>query len=128
MHYYLNKIIKYVDNNPFIVTHQLSIIRLSPHTGYLEGRIEFIDRSTLLIFEFLLEKEEKVKKDKYRYHYLNAKSELIFRYDNAPHFPDLTTFPHHKHLNQDKVEESKEPNIKKIIEEIEDIVIEKITT
>jgi len=128
MHFYLNKIIKFVDKNPFIITHELSIVKLSPHTGYLEGKIEFIDRSTLFIFEFLLGKGEKVIKDKYRYNYLNEKNELIFRYDNAPHFPDFTTFPHHKHLNQDKVEESKEPNVKKIIEKIENIIVEKIST
>jgi LPS O-antigen subunit length determinant protein (WzzB/FepE family) len=23
---------------------------------------------------------------------------VIFRYDNTPHFPDLPSFPHHKHL------------------------------
>jgi hypothetical protein len=23
---------------------------------------------------------------------------VIFRYDSTPHFPDLPTFPHHKHL------------------------------
>ena len=34
----------------------------------------------------------------YRYHYQNAKNQLIFRYDNTPHFPDLPSFPHHKHL------------------------------
>ena len=34
----------------------------------------------------------------YRYHYQDAQNQLIFRYDNTPHFPDLSSFPHHKHL------------------------------
>jgi hypothetical protein len=33
----------------------------------------------------------------YRYHFQDKNSELIFRYDNTPHFPDLPNFPHHKH-------------------------------
>jgi hypothetical protein len=27
----------------------------------------------------------------------NVAGELLFRYDNAPHFPQLSTAPHHKH-------------------------------
>ena len=34
----------------------------------------------------------------YRYHLQDFQNQLIFRYDNTPHFPDLLTFPHHKHL------------------------------
>ena len=28
----------------------------------------------------------------------DEKNNLVFRYDNAPHFPEIDTFPHHKHL------------------------------
>jgi hypothetical protein len=33
----------------------------------------------------------------YRYHFQDENSQLIFPYDNTPHFPDLPNFPHHKH-------------------------------
>ena len=33
----------------------------------------------------------------YRYHYQNADNNLMFRYDDTPHFPNIETFPHHKH-------------------------------
>jgi hypothetical protein len=29
---------------------------------------------------------------------------LVFRYDSALHFPDLPSFPHHKHLRASTVE------------------------
>ncbi|MFC1886432.1 toxin TumE [Thermodesulfobacteriota bacterium] len=34
----------------------------------------------------------------YRYHFQDENNNLIFRYDNTPHFPHLESFPHHKHL------------------------------
>jgi hypothetical protein len=46
----------------------------------------------------------------YRYHLQDKNSELIFRYDNTPHFPDLPNFPHHKH-NPAGTETSTSPSI-----------------
>jgi hypothetical protein len=34
----------------------------------------------------------------YRYHCQDAERGLLFRYDSAPHFPDLPSYPCHKHL------------------------------
>ena len=45
---------------------------------------------------------------------------LVFRYDNAPHFPGLVNFPHHKHL-PDKVTDTLEPSILNAIEEARDV-------
>ena len=40
-----------------------------------------------------------VKTD-YTYHYQDRQNNLIFRYDNAPHHPEVSTHPHHKHTPQ----------------------------
>ena len=53
----------------------------------------------------------------YRYHFQDGQNNLVFRYDNTPHFPDLESFPHHKHL-PDKVVGAKQPSILEVIEEI----------
>ncbi|MGK5090539.1 DUF6516 family protein [Deltaproteobacteria bacterium TL4] len=53
----------------------------------------------------------------YRYHCQDEQHHLIFRYDSTPHFPDLTSFPHHKHLSNDVVACEK-PSIEKVLEEI----------
>ncbi|MBC8182098.1 hypothetical protein H8E88_13360 [candidate division KSB1 bacterium] len=34
---------------------------------------------------------------KYSYHWQNENNEMILRWDNAPHFPSVSTFPHHLH-------------------------------
>ncbi len=33
----------------------------------------------------------------YSYHWTDAHGDLIWRWDNTPHFPDLAGFPHHIH-------------------------------
>jgi hypothetical protein len=42
---------------------------------------------------------------------------LIFRYDNTPHFPGLSSYPHHKHL-PDSVVDTRRPDIEGIIDEV----------
>jgi len=46
----------------------------------------------------------------YRYQFQDKNSDLVFRYDNTPHFPDLLNFPHHKH-NPAGTEPSTSPSI-----------------
>jgi hypothetical protein len=35
---------------------------------------------------------------KYAYHWMNVDGTLRCRWDNAPHWPSISTAPHHKHL------------------------------
>jgi len=61
--------------------------------GLLKGEIVFIDGSALEFLEYL----KGNRPLKYRFHYMDDKGALVFRYDNAPHHK-VSTFPHHKHL------------------------------
>lgn len=54
----------------------------------------------------------------YRYHCQDAQNHLLFRYDNTPHFPALSSFPHHKHLPNDVIASVK-PTIFQVIKESE---------
>jgi len=43
----------------------------------------------------------------------------VFRYDNAPHHPEILTFPHHKHLGpEDTSAESSAPILSNILAEV----------
>jgi hypothetical protein len=53
----------------------------------------------------------------YRYPFQDHQNNLIFRYDNTPHFPDVKSFPHHKHNPDKVVTVDEEPSIPLIIEE-----------
>jgi hypothetical protein len=85
---------------------------------FAEGKIVFYDGSILEFTESITP-----ERFKYRYHYMKVNNELIFRYDNVPHHREIATFPDHKHyLNA--VVESQIPDLKQVIEEIIDLMVE----
>jgi hypothetical protein len=51
----------------------------------------------------------------YRYHFHS--STLILRYDDAPHHPDLSTHPQHRHLNE-VTEAATRPSVLSFLDEV----------
>ena len=47
---------------------------------------------------------------------------IIFRYDDAPHFPSLPNAPHHKHVGETDVVSSESPDLQSVLKEIETII------
>jgi hypothetical protein len=88
---------------------------------FIRADIYFIDASLLHFRELFVGKGRRIKQA-YTYHYQRADGTLVFRYDNSPHFPDLPTAPHHKHLPGDKVVASQPPTLAGILREIEEIL------
>lgn len=71
-------------------------------TVYIKGHLLIIDASILEISIFATESRNTLSIDKYRLHYMNSTGQMLFRYDNAPHHPEVDTYPHHKHTS-DKI-------------------------
>ena len=94
-------------------------IRRKPEEGLLTARVRFFDGSLLGIVE---QSEPKrvglIEKIHYSYHYQSASDELIFRYDNSPHYPDLPSFPSHKHT-PDGVIAAEAPDLAAVLHEID---------
>jgi len=57
---------------------------------------------------------------RYAYH-ISKGSELIIRWDNAPHHKKIATFPHHKHVGE-IILESNEVEIEDILRELEKMI------
>ena len=91
-------------------------------TVYLKGQITIIDSSTLEISIFATESSKKLSIDKYRLHYMNNTGQMLFRYDNSPHHPELDSYPHHKHTSS-KIRPSNIPSIRDILNEISAMII-----
>jgi hypothetical protein len=47
--------------------------------------------------ERVLEAQGRLEVTKYRHHWQDRQSRLLKRWDNAPHYPAIATFPHHLH-------------------------------
>lgn len=100
---------------PIIHSQSLSTKLYSRNKGFIKGEIIFADGSSLSFAEVIALGE--AEKPKYRYHFMDSSGNLIFRYDNAPHYPDLDTFPHHKHV-PGKVIGCAEPTLPDVLLEI----------
>ncbi len=87
-----------IRSSALVVTYNLAKVQLSATIGYIEGEVSFVNNSRLVFFEFLRQREDGIEREKYRYHFMDGNDQLIFRYDNAPHHPEIATFPDHKHL------------------------------
>lgn len=59
----------------------------------------------------------------YSYHLQNAQSQLIIRWDNAPHYKNLKTFPHHIHF-ENEIIDSYDIKFEEIFERIEQILFD----
>jgi hypothetical protein len=60
-----------------------------------------------------------VSATKYRVHWQRADGCVVKRWDNAPHHPEVPTYPHHVHSDkEDRVAPSDHLNVLAILEEI----------
>lgn len=55
---------------------------------------------------------------------MDNQRQMVFRYDNAPHHPELPSYPNHKHI-KNIVTSSALPSLKEILNEIGVIILKK---
>jgi len=100
----------------FILGSEVSKRKINNFLGIIESKL-FFEKGILEILEVIIIIDGQLIKKKYKYHFQNQAGGMIFRYDNAPHHQSITTFPHHKHV-QNSIVESIEPDILVIISEV----------
>ncbi len=86
--------------------------------GTLETTVRFWDGSMLFASETLEAKGLSFVKTDYAYHFQDSENNLIFRYDNAAHHPNISTHPHHKHT-PGNVGPATPPNLWEVLQEAE---------
>lgn len=107
---------------PMVISYEAIRAYPSPNTGYIRGKVLFVDHSTLHFFEFVRKIYDNIERDKYRYQYLDKDKANIFRYDNAPHHK----FSYHKHLKGGETIESPPLTLKQVLQEIINLIIPRI--
>ena len=56
---------------------------------------------------------------RYAFHLTDPGGRCVFRYDNEPHYPAMSTFPHHKHIGPTETPaETQPPTLGQIIAEV----------
>jgi hypothetical protein len=85
--------------------------------GVLRCRVFFWDDSFLDIFEVVSTELGYPVRVGYAYTYIRQ-GQRVFRYDNAPHRPEVITYPHHKHVGPlDRLAPADQPNLGQVLGE-----------
>ncbi len=105
-----------VNSLDFVLYSEIQKRKINDLLGVIEGKLIF-EHGVLDVLEVIKITDNQLTKKKYKYHFRNQTDEMIFRYDNAPHHQNVTTFPHHKHFKAE-ITESNEPDIIQILAEI----------
>ncbi|MCE2434184.1 MAG: hypothetical protein J4F29_14890 [Candidatus Latescibacteria bacterium] len=98
---YLQQIDALLSSNPLV--SEVQILRRSIRDTELEKVLNYRYRVTLAdggfveMTERVLEVRSSLEVTKYRHHWQASTGKLIKRWDNAPHHPEIDTFPDHLH-------------------------------
>jgi hypothetical protein len=119
---YFQAVLDLLSSLPFVSSSDVNLEKRGDLVGFVRGRVEFQDGSTLLFFRELFDLSLPLQKIMYAYHYQQADGTLIFRYDNTEHHRSVVTFPHHKHLQGGEVGSSDAPSLEQVLREIEKLL------
>lgn len=91
--------------------------RTSEKDGHLRIKCNLVNND-LLEFSLYAEKRGEIPSiENYSYHWQTKDGQLICRWDNTPHHPEIASFPHHIHVNkEDNVQSSIAMDISKLLE------------
>ena len=115
---YLQDSVKVIDDyskTGFIVTSEVRIDLRTEKIGVIKSTIVFTDDSKLFATEYI-DLRYKTEKVSYSFHFQEKNGNLIFRYDNASHKPDLG-FKNHKHF-KGVLCRAEAPELRDVLEEI----------
>lgn len=110
---YLNELESLICLSDVVIRWELIERRVTLLTGYLNAKLFLRDGTELFVIEYIVLDKE-VKRLKYKYHWQDNRGDMIARWDNVPHHPELDTFPNHKHT-PDSIERSEELTLEKVL-------------
>lgn len=85
----------------------------------LRCRVFFWDDSFLDIYEIVSTELGYPVRVGYAYTYLRE-GKRVFRYDNAPHHPEIMTYPHHQHVGSlERLSPADQPSLSQVLAEVE---------
>lgn len=105
---YVQTLLDTVAHAPEVATSDVALDKRGPQAGLIRGDIIFVD-GALLHFRELIDLESSPPRLMYSFHYQRTDASLVFRYDDTPHHPEISTFPHHKHEQSEQTALAAEP-------------------
>ena len=98
---YLQRLDELLSTSPWVA--DVEVVRRSVRDTELEKtlhyryRVGLADGGLVEMTERVLEAQGTLQVTTYRHHWQDPSGRLVQRWDNAPHHPEIETFPHHLH-------------------------------
>ena len=118
---YFDQVRDLLNRSSVVRSQDIQFDKRTSTKGYIRGNVYFKDNSMLHFREFV-NISDGIDRFVYAYYYQDKNGAMVFRYDNAPHFPQLPTAPHHKHITDDTVVASSPPDLESILGEIASLI------
>lgn len=113
---YFHRSIGKIDDYGFAESIDIKEEIRSAKQAVTNAKIVLIDGSFLHV-RMYIEAKYKIEITSYAYQYQDVKGNLIFRYDNARHKPELG-FKDHKHLHDGSIVQFPIPDISDVVDEV----------
>jgi hypothetical protein len=95
---YYRSVLQLLTTSAVVTGQRIEFDEQDVSVAYLKGTVSLIDGLTLFFAQYVQIEgagSDQINRKKYRYHWQAANGETLYRWDNAPHHPSLTTFPDH---------------------------------
>ena len=101
------------------IQEPLTCLASDDYNGLIRCRVVFWDSSYLDLYEVVSTELGYPVRVHYAYTYIRE-GQRVFRYDNAPHHPEIITHPHHKHIGpEDRLAPADQMSLRQVLAEIE---------
>ncbi|HOT93101.1 MAG TPA: DUF6516 family protein [Anaerolineae bacterium] len=117
---YFNSVERSLRNAPHVssLREPIECLASDDYNGLLRCRVFFWDDSYLDIYEVVSTELGYPVRIHYAYVYMRQ-GQHVFRYDNAPHHPEIATHPHHKHIGvTEYCAPSDQPTLNQVLAEV----------
>lgn len=117
---YLESVKERLLTDASIASFEIVRERSTTADGHLRARLGMTNQQKLEFSEYVRRSADgTIDVITYSYHWTDAADNLIRRWDNTPHFPNLAGFPHHVHDgSEENVKPGKNVNIFLVLDEI----------
>jgi hypothetical protein len=124
IHDYFDAIETRLIASPIVAVFDVIRREVTSTDGKIRIRATLTDGGLLELFEYVVEDQGQLNTQKYSFHWQNAKEELIHRWDNVNHYPDLPNAPHHMHQADGSVQPVPDvPGTMSILDRVENMLL-----
>lgn len=103
---------------PHVLRSEISFDEINATECYIRGTLYLLGDLELHVAEYV-KTEPHIERLKYRYHLQTAaEGVLVSRWDNVAHYPQLHTFPHHRHDSSGGVQPSHPMDIPALLDAV----------